>query len=186
VLNASGTGADTVNAPEATVKGAELEIVVQATDRLSLNAGLSVLETEFKQYWGQSNRPAPDGLGLVGVAPVNFSGNEIYRTPKRTLTAALNYNWPVAGGSANLSLNYYYNSGFYWFEDNIVDQDPYHVVNSNLSWTDSKEKYKISLWGRNLFEEEYAHYVTNSGHSSYAYSAAEPRMFGLSAEYSFH
>lgn len=186
VLAASGTGSDTVNAPKAEVTGGELEIVIQATDRLSFNGGLSMLKTEFKEYFGQSNQPPPSGLGLIAVRPVDFSGNDIYRTPETTLTTALNYTWPVANGTANFSVNYYYNSGFYWFEDNISEQDAYHVVNSNLSWTDAEEKYKLSLWGRNLFEEEYAHYVTNSGNSGYAYSAAEPRMFGVSAEYSFY
>jgi hypothetical protein len=66
----------------------------------------------------------------------------------------------------------------------------YEVVNASLgyAWSD----WSLTLWGRNLFDEEYdkrVFYFGNDATTGYAptryVSRADPRQFGVSAAYRF-
>lgn len=180
-----GTASLSTTNAAATIYGVELDINAQVTDRLSLMTGMALNESEYDEYVGFTNRPAPSGFGNVAVSPVDFAGNELQRAPPFTFNASLYYTVPTEMGEFSYSLMYYHNGGFYWDEDNRVEEPAYNIVNTELSWMDSSMKYKVSLWGRNILEEEYSIYTNNSPSSGDAYTPGERRMYGVRVEYNF-
>ncbi|MFA5630640.1 MAG: TonB-dependent receptor [Porticoccaceae bacterium] len=173
------------SAAAATIYGGELELNAQVTDGLNISAGFAYTNSEYDQYVGTTNRPAPSGNGNVVVQPVDFSGNELFRAPEITFNAAIHYLLPTDIGEFGFSANYYHNGGFYWDEDNRLKEPSHQLVNLEASWTDPSSKYKVSLWGRNIFEEKYSVYTNNSPSSGDAYVPSEPRMYGVNFEYNF-
>ena len=79
----------------------------------------------------------------------------------------------------------YYNSGFGFEVSNRLWQRSYTTVNGELSFTPNAVKgLRLVLWGKNLGDSAYlmsvlADDLTDAG----AY--AEPRTFGVRAEYAF-
>ncbi|MCK9505763.1 MAG: TonB-dependent receptor [Porticoccaceae bacterium] len=176
----SGT-TTTVNAAAASIRGAELEVDAQVTDKLRLSAGVSYLDSEYDEYFGITNRPSPNGMGNLPTTD-NFAGNELMRAPEITFNAALNYALPAG---FDVVVNYYYNDGFYWDEDNRIKEPSYEVVNFSLNWADPAEKVRLSLWGKNMTDEKYSVYSTNAPPAGDNYTAAPPRTYGISGEYRF-
>jgi len=173
------------NAAAATVYGGELELNLQATERLHFTAGVSVLDTEFDTYVGTTNRPAPNGLGNVAVRPVDFSGNSLVRAPDYSFTSAINYVVPTSVGEIAFSLNYFHTDDFYWNEDNRLSEPSYGLLNAEIAWTDPSEKYKISLWGRNITDEKYSTLTTDNPTTGDNYVPGKPAWYGFNAEYRF-
>jgi len=176
----SGT-TTTANAAAASIRGAELELDAQVTDKLRLSAGVSYLDSEYDEYFGITNRPNPNGRGNV-PATDNFAGNDLMRAPEVTFNGALSYALPAG---FDVVVNYYYNDGFYWDEDNRMKEPSYEVVNFSVNWTDPAEKLKLSLWGKNMTDTEYSVYSTNAPPAGDNYTAAPPRTYGISGEYTF-
>ncbi len=176
----SGT-TTTANAAAASIRGAELEMDAQVTDKLRLSAGVSYLDSEYDEYFGITNVPNPNGMGNVATTG-NFAGNDLMRAPEMTFNAALNYVLPAG---FDVVVNYYYNDGFYWDEDNRIKEPSYEVVNFSFNWRDPAEKVKLSLWGKNMTDTEYSVYSTNAPPAGDNYTAAAPRTYGISGEYSF-
>lgn len=175
----------TANAAAATNKGAELELQAQATDNLSFNMGLAYVDATFDEYIGVTNVPNPTtGRGNVSLNG-DFSGNTLFRTPEISYNATVNYLVPTDAGNFNINLTYYYSDEYFWDEMNRVREPSYSLINGAVSWEDTSETYKVSVWGRNLSDEEYSAYSSPSTASGDGYSPAEPRMYGVNLEYRF-
>jgi iron complex outermembrane recepter protein len=170
-------GATIVNAAAATMMGGEVEMLAAVTDNLTLNAGVSLLNTEYDEFpLGPSSTPT--GFGGNIVVNADLGGNEVPRSPGSTFSIGGVHVADTSIGKFTSSLNYYYNDGFFWEPDNRLSEPSYSVVNSQISWTNPGEDYYVRVFANNLLDEEYSLFGISSAFGDFI-SAAAPRTYGV-------
>ena len=161
------------NAPESEINGAEVELQYQATSDLKLSASLGLLDSEYVE------------LEILGQSA---AGNQLIGAPEVTSNLAIDWRIMDTGlGEVNLSAMGIYQSKVYFepFEDDLLAQDSYWVVNTRLSL--DAENYSASIWARNLFDEEYFIYgldLTSTYGANYLQRGA-PQTYGVEFTYRF-
>ena len=129
------------NSGGAKVIGLELEMSWLVNDYLTLAGSLARLDAELE---GEI-----DGTDVAGNRPDN--------APEWTATLVANVSVPLSNGSS-LSIR-----GDYRGRSDVFDgpfEDPEAVrpsasfVNARLAWTSENDLWQLSLWGKNLTEEE--------------------------------
>lgn len=191
--------------PESRLRGAEVELSWAASSQLQLNAGLTLLDTEYTDFPNgdiSEPQPAPGGGNFYcasgqqvpsGSCPETVrpelaarttEGNEMQRAPDYTATLAARYAWGIASGEMSLSASAAHNDGFYWAVDNRTRQDAYTLLNAQLDWTNTSRRYRVYVFGKNLSDEAYSQATTSDTFGDIV-TAAPPRTFGLGTELRF-
>jgi len=119
----------------------------------------------------------------------NFSGNQLQTAPDNSFSLSVNYEYELAGDGNVLVFNASY-----------IDQDDYFtgasnqpsflisgfdLINASLSLVDDDDRWKVSLWVKNLGDEEYVLVRAANATSGVAELFGEPRTYGVTASYSF-
>jgi iron complex outermembrane receptor protein len=164
----------TSNAAEGENYGAEIEIDWLASDALQLWANLGLLDTEFDDY--------------VNVFGEDLSGRSQAQAPEYQYSVGGRYNFL---GGVFLRLEVEGKDEFYFSDRHDEKSDSYDLVNASLGI--ERDNWNLVLWGRNLGDQDY--YVRGFGsfgndpRKGYItepyYQFGEPRMYGVSASYSF-
>ena len=124
------------NAAEGTNNGVEFEAVWYPSERLGLTASLGLLDATFDSFLNSKNQ--------------DLSGRDQAHAPGYMAHLAVDYNvgaWSIAG-----SLDA--KDDFYFSDSHHVQSDPYELLNMRVSY--STERWSLSLWGRNLTDQDYA------------------------------
>jgi outer membrane receptor protein involved in Fe transport len=124
----------TDNAAEGFSKGVEWEVSSHLTDRLSVTAQTSLLQTEL-----DANTP-----GLLQNRARSHAPSWSYSfMPKYFFTDALYSAVQVTG------------MGSFYFDDSFNQRStPYSLVNAEIGY--QQDRYTLSLWARNVFDKQYA------------------------------
>jgi iron complex outermembrane receptor protein len=164
----------TSNAAEGENYGAEIEVDWLASDALQLWANLGLLDTEFDEY--------------VNVYGEDLSGRSQAQAPEYQYSIGGRYNFSQG---IFLRLEVEGKDEFYFSDRHNEKSDDYNLVNASLGV--ERESWSLILWGRNLGDEDY--YVRGFGsfgndpRNGYAtepyYQFGEPRMYGVTASYTF-
>ncbi len=163
-----------VNLPKSRIIGAELELVARPTNTLQLNGSIGLLDTEVKEGTLQ-------GVSIVG--------NELATAPR--FSASFGGNWKmieIAAGAIKLQVDGHYSSR-QWFElqnKPDLDQKPYTIVNGSLSFESADDKWKLSIWGKNIFNKFY--YTSRLDVSNFGFISnhlGAPQTYGVSLDYTF-
>lgn len=110
----------------------------------------------------------------------DYSGNVLPYAPRETVSANLCYNIPVSRDFANhLRLNVGWSGvgRIYWNESNTLTQAFYGLLSASLSW--EKRFIGVSLWGKNILDEEYNAFYFNSIDNDF-FAQGKPRQVGVS------
>jgi iron complex outermembrane receptor protein len=152
-LDITTGGQVAINANEAEIKGAEIELAARLWPGLDFSIGYGYTDATFTDF---------NGTGLN-------DGNRLPNAPRYGTTAAVRYERPLAAGLTLISRVDYHRTGtIYFAEDNLVYQPSYDTVDAQISV--EGDRWMAMLWGRNVFDE---HYVTS------AYSRfISPLIFG--------
>jgi iron complex outermembrane recepter protein len=171
-----------LNAAEATVWGAELDILSSPTDNLDLRFSIAYVDSEYTSF---PNAPFffPTGFGGSVATVGDAAGNRLNRAPVLTLSAGGNYTVDTGLGEISIYGNIYYNDGFFWTPQNVVAQDPYTLINAGISLAIT-DTVKVRFQADNILDEEYSYYDDNSTLESILTSAA-PRTYRGVIELSF-
>ncbi len=174
----------TINAGEAEIKGAEIDITFAPIDDLTFDLSYAYLDTEVTEV----NVP-----GLPEITADKFS---LAYAPKNSYNAAIDYVFPrFDKGSVAAHLDYswkdrVFNSGGTGpgIPGNEFYSTPsYFVFNGRITlsyeWSADKEPVQIALWGRNLLDDRHPIYTVGNGstqgYTSSAYNYGEPLSFGV-------
>jgi len=181
------TGAGVIiNGGDAESYGADAELEFQATDNLRLTAGISLLDTEIKDF---PNAPCtertPAGTTIDCAPGYNADGNELTQAPDFTGSLAASYRIPTEIGAIDLNASYYYNDGYYQEIDNRLETDSYELLNASIVWTNHAENLSAQLWGRNLTDEFYFVQALGTANLSDLGTAAPPRTYGVTLSYKY-
>ncbi|MDB5446969.1 MAG: TonB-dependent receptor, partial [Phenylobacterium sp.] len=179
---AYGTGSTSTsflqNAARARITGAEFEAVASLGGGFDGRASATYTHGTYTSFPSAAvTIPRAVGGGNDN-ARVDVTGNAIVRTPEWTLGGALGYKTPMFGGTAGANLNVFWSSAVYWDALNRIRQPSYAVANLSVSWTDPSEKYKVTGFVNNIFDQAYAASILTSANSD-TINYAEPRWVGV-------
>ncbi|PCI53950.1 MAG: TonB-dependent receptor [Alphaproteobacteria bacterium] len=144
ITNQSQIGPFTSNAGKATIKGAELEVSAIPAEGWFFEAGLGYLDPEYT---------ALD----AGVSEITLD-SKFSRISEWTLSAALSKEIMLGNaGTIRPRLDWSFRSGFYNDVSNSEEiyQQGYHLLNANVTWLSSDEKYEAVFGVTNLTDERY-------------------------------
>ncbi|MCB1044189.1 MAG: TonB-dependent receptor [Acidobacteria bacterium] len=154
-IDSDGDGVDDTfqsllrNAGNAEMKGIEMELFSQATDKLGINFNVGYTDAEFVDF---------PGFDLEGN-PIDLSDSkDIPHTPD--WTGNLGFNYAMRTGETGLFtalVNVSYRGAYQIFEDALplLDPDSATLLNAGLVWTIMDGRLTLSLQGRNLTDETY-------------------------------
>ena len=163
----------TANGEDAEVDGLESALTYHLTETWSVYSTLALMHSHRDTF------TLPNGT----VA----EGRELAATPAYGYTLGLRHRAP-RGWFGNVEL--VARGDYYESESNDEKRDAFQVVNASLGY--AWREWTFTLWGRNLFDEEYAKRVfffgndPVNGYAATRYeSRADPRQVGVSAAYQF-
>jgi iron complex outermembrane receptor protein len=172
-----------LNAASAEIYGVDADLNIRLADGLRVRLAGAYTKSKYKDF---TNAPFFSELPAGGNSTFsgNASGNPLIRTPEWTLTAGLRYETPVGNGKVDFSGDVYYNSGFNWTFEGNYRQDAYELVNAQIGWSPDGEKFRLSVFGKNLTNSLYS-MGTSVTTAATAAAYARPRSYGIAANFRF-
>ena len=167
------------NAAEAEIPGIEAELTWLPTDRLMLMAGIGWIDPEFKEFTGL-NLGAPTDQENEALA----KELEFERVPDFEYTLTGEYRVPMSDrGDLIFRGQYAWRDGFYTDVTNneLRTIDDYGILDASVRF--ENDKWRVSLWGRNLTEENYADII--SAAFNYQRFGGQARTYGVEVGYRF-
>lgn len=140
------------------VRGFEIEVVGQLTDRLSATGGYSYLDAEY-------------------TTSTLYEGNVPANVPQHKVSALLNYRWSTGLGRWDAGLGVVHAADRAGDDDNSFSLPDYTRADASLAWQRGGLGLRLSV--ENLFDEEYV-----SGSSGVFANQGLPRSVFLSASLS--
>ena len=167
------------NAAEAEIPGIEAELTWLPTDRLMLMAGIGWIDPEFKEFTGLNLGAATDQENEALAKELEFE-----RVPDFEYTLTGEYRVPMTdSGDLIFRGQYAWRDGFYTDVTNneLRTIDDYGILDASVRF--ENEKWRVSLWGRNLTEENYADII--SAAFNYQRFGGQARTYGVEVGYRF-
>lgn len=168
------------NAGDATLKGAELEVLALLTERLQVGGSYGYLDPEYKKYIDPSGK--------------DLSRNHWAHAPENTVNLFARYEVPDFQGIGNLvaRIDYAFVDDHFLLTANdpgLIDGNTapsYHLVNARLSLEGIRgpggSTFTIALWGRNLTDDLWytsGYDLSNGALGMVDKATAPPRTYGL-------
>lgn len=164
----------TTNAGKAYSYGLEVQLKATPLAGLQLFANFGYTQAKFDEFISTGYNTT-----RTGVAYDDLSGNYLPFAPEYTFNAGAQYR-SASGFMGRVDI---FGTGkFYGDPANSCEQDPYQLVNLRLGY--EAKDWEIYLWAKNLFDQEYLTWFSQSGANMYAVDGA-PRTFGVTAAYRF-
>lgn len=132
-----------LNIPKSRIYGGEAEIIVRASDRLTLHSGMGVLATRIQRG---------------SVSGVNVAGNRLSNAPTFTFNATIDLTL-VDGDMGKVSVHpdVAYQSSQFFEVLNVprLRQSSYALVGGHIDWESADGRFNASVWGKNLTDKFY-------------------------------
>jgi len=171
-----------LNAAAARTYGLDADSTIAVSNDLNLSFGLSLLHSKYRDFPNAPlTRPAPLGGNITSFGSAD--GNDTTRAPKVSLNAGAFYTKPIGRSDLEASLNYSYQSRFFWAPDNRLKQPGHSLLNGELKLVFPSKAY-FTIFGRNLTKTKYAVTTTSSSFAD-AYSPGAPRTYGVGFGFQF-
>ncbi len=188
-INVVGISNFLENAGASSIKGVEAELWARVTERLTVQAAIGALDTEFSELTLANTETLDDANDQV-----DLSGNELISAPKLNASISLDYDLLLTDHgylTVNANANYQDDQWYSAYNDQYgygeIRQDAYWLVNGRLGWYANDGSYSVSLWGKNLADEEYHVYGLNlqANFGFDEFIAGEPRTYGMEVSWNF-
>jgi iron complex outermembrane receptor protein len=165
---------------DANETGLEAELTSRPLDGLTLQLGLSFLDSTVK------NVPLPDG---AYVAQGTIEDHDLPQAPAVSGNALARYEFNLAGGSLGLQADVQYSDKFCFTVlcAPVEQEDSYTVANARVSYDGAGGHWGVAAFVNNVFDEEYRVYAFDSSLFAGVVAGvyAKPRTWGFSATYRF-
>ncbi len=140
------------NAGEMTSWGIEADVMWLATESLTIDATLGILDAEYDKFSCNLDKDITNGNE-------DCSKLDVKRTPDMTGSLSVTYNIPLKsmGGDLDLNVNATYTDAFYndIFNTTASEHEEVTLLNASVSYVTENEGLRISAFGRNITDEEY-------------------------------
>lgn len=165
------------NASEGTNTGIEIEAGWVITDSIDVYASFGLLDTEYKSFSYTNS----DG------DTVSLSGRDQAHAPDYQFNLGINYQ---LSDDWLLNVSVEGKDEFYFSDSHDQKSEAYELLNASLNYT--QDDWNISLWARNITDEDYetrGFYFGNDPRDGYAAKnytqLGEPAVYGLTVNYQF-
>jgi iron complex outermembrane receptor protein len=166
-----------VNAGDADIKGAELELTARPVDGLLVDLAASYLDFEFTRIGAAG--ATITGVTLSNVAPFN---------PEWKVSAGLQYEIALGGaGTLTPRVDGSYQDSYYTAVDNnpLSFIEDYTLYNARLTWRSPEEEWQASLAVTNLEDKFYYTHKFRLPIGITTGQVAPPRQWSLSVRRNF-
>ena len=189
------------NAPKATIKGVDGQIVATPIEKLNLTLGAAYVHARYGSFpnaVGQgTNATNTLNAGFSGQTQ-DWTGQQMARAPDFTANFSADYSVPVATGELRLSGNVRYTTSYVVNNPSLYGpaapaalqnkqryrQPSFTLVDGEITWYSDGERYWIGVYGKNLTNKSYR--LTYNGGAFGDYSAkAPPISYGVKVGYKF-
>lgn len=165
------------NFGEVKIYGAEFELTGKVTDNLTVQLGLSLLDTEISAPPTTTFRSGP----AADVTPVD--GKELTATPHYKVNGLIRYDFvPSSIGQFAVQGDFTY-TGHQYFQLDNNDRDAqnaYGTLNVRVFWRDPSDRFSVQAFVENVTNTEYASYVVTPGGFDTRYIWwGKPRTWGV-------
>jgi iron complex outermembrane receptor protein len=143
-------------------------------DQLQFTLNAAWLDTNYDDFVNQ------DGA--------DYTDNELPFSPEWKVYAGAQYIQPVGSfGDLTFNVAYAYTDEQYTDPSNVEPFviDSYGVWNARVTLTPVSEAWEVSLWGKNLGDEEYQMQSNLNLLGTPRFTWGEPQMYGISGKYFF-
>ena len=185
------------NIPKIRNMGVELETIWSPIEDLQILFNYSYLDAKIRegcciQDTADPAATAPGAKPVAGTAGLqDVSGNHMPVSPRNKVSLNANYTWRLGIGNVNASGSYVWRDKVY---SSIFDR-PYYLadargqVDARVTWTDTDDRYRVILYGKNLTDEQDYDTLTATRQSTGAlnetYVLIPPRTYGVELQYRF-
>jgi len=183
-------------------QGIEVEAIVRPRRDMTLNVGLTVADTSYRNNL----------VGNINGAPLDpalrvLPGNHLSNAPEIVATGS--FAWTPRLGNSGLTGLFYvdgrltedYNTGSDLFPQKA--EDGYAIINARLGVRGRGQRWAVELWAQNLFDTEYAQVAFNTpfqagagtapfvdpqfpgGRQIFSAFLGEPRTYGITGRFRF-
>ncbi|VWX50031.1 TonB-dependent receptor [Novosphingobium sp. 9U] len=176
------------NIPKSTIYGFELEATMRPTRGLVVNAAYTYIHTKIDEFSGIN------GGGVVS----DFAGSGIPFTPKHQVAVSADYSFPVGsdlqgfvGGTVTMRSDTFSVIGG---EQNPPAADPsnfavygidgYTLVDARLGIKGPNDRWQVSVFGKNIFNEYYWNNVVSAFDTIVRYTGM-PATYGVSVGFKY-
>ena len=201
-----GVGTSVIlNAAKVKVDGVDIEFEAAPTEALRIFGGFTWLNSRYAKFGGPGAatqapilylNPATCPAALIGSRDPGVSGPgprtggfatcfgdvsglSTMNAPDFTASLGASYTYRLKNdGSVRLSAIYNYNSGYVFDADNKTSQPAYDLFNASIEYRPT-EHFGIELWGRNIFDKQYAVQKIASSGLSVNESLGAPATYGI-------
>ena len=166
------------NAGKAKLKGGELEVTAAPAEGLLLNFGLAYLDQKFTEL--------DEGV-LVGTGWTLDTRQP--NTPEWQVSGGAEYTFNLGNaGSLTARADYSYVSGRTFILGGPLEyQKNENVVNARLTYETPDERWQVSVYGRNLFDDKYNAFMEDAlaAFGVALIWPAAPQEFGATVKFNF-
>lgn len=163
------------------LQGLEVEFDAEPIENLRLSGGITLTDNEVEEGFGGCYAGQTEAQGCVdGVQ--DLSGGGIQNSPETRFTLSARYEFDLAEFRSYVLANYLWQDevNFFLSEDPNAVQGDYGILDLTWGLIAPDEKYKVSLFVKNVLDEQYVSSVsTGPGNAGTAgdYFQAIPRNF---------
>ncbi|MBY8826331.1 TonB-dependent receptor [Sphingomonas colocasiae] len=164
------------NAATARVNGGEVSLTWKPDRAFLLDFGAAYTDAKFLSY--RSN--------MIGA---DYTGNRLPNAPRWTLNGLASYGFALDGGgklTAQADASYKSRTYFSVAQDRAISESGVFLLNARLTFDTGDGRWSFSAFAKNIFDKLYfkdGFDQSSLGFNTFAVS--EPRLFGVSAQYSF-
>lgn len=183
-----------INVPKSRIYGAQLQVMARPLNQLSLSASMTVMKSEVTSY---------SGINALGVEE-NFQGDPLPYTPAFSGELDAEYRFDLPGDSGmpfvGMTVRGQSNTSTVFNGDNITipispinrtmpgvlhpyEIRPYAVADARVGYASESGRWRVTIWGRNLFNKYYWTNVLSSVADVSTAFTGMPRMYGITFSY---
>ncbi len=158
-----------LNVANAEIQGVELEVSAALSETLSLGVTFGYTDASYKEDTNPDDSLDFEQLDFANVPEKNAGLSLTYMPTERLeFTGTWNYTDKQFADDANL-----------------FPIKSYRVVDAFASYTFPGEKMKVSMFGKNLTDEEYTNFGATVGPLQILWGIAHPRTYGVEFSYMY-
>jgi len=153
-----------LNIPEAAMQGLEAEFSGQLNENFRFYGNAAWFDGEYEELDDLSVRALTSGGPLVPCAPAEITDKEactkalkIKNAPEFSITLGFVYEQSIGARNFQFSMQVAHEDDSFNLLANpeAVKRDETTLVDGRIKWTDEDDLWGVTLWGKNITDEEY-------------------------------
>lgn len=196
----------TTNIAAAKISGFEIESLLRPAPGFTIGANLAYLDARYTDFCADTNGVFTNGAPETGqcapavpilingvpngtfAVPTDSSGLDLANAPEWSGSLSVDYAIPVSFGEVKLHGDARYSSRFNtWGRSNLPGyyRDEVVLLNASIAIAGEDERWKITLYGTNLTDQDVISGATNAGATPISQFYQAPREFGVDLSFKF-